>query len=106
MLIPCSHCGCQVAAFMLHCETIFWSQVQWLSWYGVEVQLLDKDGQEEVDFISCNDLANAAALSHTKSQHLLPFQPVELSAVSTQEAFWIEGGRIFPQLTEKRQNKT
>lgn len=98
MLIPRSHCGSQLAAFVLHCETVFWGHVQWLSRHGEEVQLLDNDCQEEEDFISCNDLADATALSQAKNQHLLPFQLVELSAVSTQEAVWVEGGWIFPQL--------
>lgn len=86
---------------MLHCETVFWGHVQRLSRHGMKAQPLDNDCQEEVDFISCNDLPDAAALSHAKNHHLLPFHLVEFSAISTQEAVWVEGGRIFPQLTEK-----
>lgn len=89
-----------MAAFVLHCETVFWGQVQRLPRHSKEVQLLDEDCQEEVDFISCNDLADAAALSHAKNHHLLPFQLVNPSAISAQEAVWVEGRWIFPQLTE------
>lgn len=108
LFISCAHCGSQVAAFVLHCETVFWGHVQRLSRHSKEVQLLDEDCQEEEDFMSCNDFADAAALSHAKNHYLLPFQLVNLSAISAQEAVWVEGRRIFPQLTEmwrERRNK-
>lgn len=101
LLIPRSHHGSQVAAFVLHCETVFRCHVQRLPRPRVEVQLLDNDCQEEVDFIPCNDLANAAPLSHAKSHHLLPFNLVELGAIRTQEPVWVEQRWIFPQLTGK-----
>lgn len=93
---------------MLHCETVFWGHVQWFSRNSKEVKFLDEDCQEEEYFMSCNDFANAAALSHAKNHNLLPFQLVNLSAISAQEAVWVEGRRIFPQLTEmcrERRNK-
>lgn len=101
LIILRSHCGSQVAAFVLHCETVFWGHIQRLSRHGVEVQLLDNDCQEEVDFIACNDLADAAPLSHAKNHHPLPLQLVDLSAIGVQEAVWVERRWIFPQLTEK-----
>lgn len=106
LFIPCSRDGFQVAAFVLHCETIFWGQVHGLSWHGQKLQLLDQDCQEEVDFVSCNHLSNAAALSHTKHHHLLPLQLVDLSAVSTQETVWVEGKRVCPLLTETQAKMT
>lgn len=86
---------------MLHRETVFRGHVQRLSGHRMEVQLLDDDCQKEVDFISCNDFADAAPLSHAEHHHLLPLQLVELSAVGTQEAVRDEGGRVFPQLAGK-----
>lgn len=83
---------------MLHCQTVFWGHVQQLSRNPVELQLLNDDCQEEEDFISCNDLANAAALSHAKNHHFFPVQLVHLSAITAQEAVWVEGRWIFPRL--------
>lgn len=84
---------------MLHTETIFRSQVQWLSGHRMEAKSLDNDCQEEVDFISCNHLTNATPLPHAEDHNPLPFQLVELSAISTQETVWVERRWIFPQLT-------
>lgn len=91
MVTPHSCCGSQLAAFVLHCESILWGHVQWLSRHVVEVQLLDEIGQEHVDFISCNDLTNAAPLSHAKNHHFLSFYPVDLSSISIEETIWVEG---------------
>lgn len=60
------------------------------------MQLLDENCQEEEDFMSGNNFANATALSHSKNHNLLPLQLVQLSAVSTKEALWVEGRWIFP----------
>lgn len=86
---------------MLHCETVLWGHVQRLAGLRVEPQILDEDRQEEEDFVSCNDLSDAASLSQAEHHHLLPLQLVELGAVRIQEAVWVEGRRIFPQLTKK-----
>lgn len=89
-----------MTVLVLHGKTIFWGHVHCLSWDREKLQPLNKDCQEEEDFISCNDLSNAAALPHTKGHHLLPFRLVDLSAISTQETVWIEGRRVLPLLTE------
>lgn len=106
LFIPCSHDGSHVAAFVLHGETIFWGQVHGLSWHGQKLQLLDQYCQEEVDFVSCNYLSNAAALPHTKDHELLPEQLVDLGAISAQETVWVEGRRVFPLLTETHAKMT
>lgn len=89
-----------MTVLVLHGQTILWGHVQGLSWDWEKLQPLDEDGQEEVDFIPCNDLSNAAALPHTKRHHLLPFRLVDLGAISTQETVWVEGRRVLPLLTE------
>lgn len=100
LFIPCSRDDFQETAFVLHGETILWGQVHGLSWHWHKLQLLDQDGQEEVDFISCNHLSNAAALSHPKEHDRLPQQPVDFNAISTQETVWVEGRWVFPLLPE------
>lgn len=99
-LILCTHGGSQVATFVLHCESVLWCHVQWLSRNREKVQVLDENGQEEVDFISCNNFTDATALSHAENHNLLSLQLVKLSAISVKEAVWVEGGWIFPLLTE------
>lgn len=100
LVIPASHYGFQITLFVLHCKTIFWGHVHWLSRDRHKLQILDEDCQEEVDFISCNDLSNAAALAHTKTHHFLPFHLVDRGAISTQEAVWVESRRVLPLLPE------
>lgn len=80
-----------MAAFVFHCESILWGQVQRVSWNRDEVQLLDKNCQEEEDFVSGNNFANTTALSQSKNHNLLPLQLVQLSAVGIKESLWVEG---------------
>lgn len=89
-----------MTVLVLHGKTILWGHVHGLSWDWEKLQPLDKDCQEEVDFISCNDLSNAAALPHTKHRHLLPLRLVDLGAIGTQETVWVEGSRVLPLLTK------
>lgn len=99
-MVPGPHPGSQGTVLVLHGQTVLGGHVQRGSWEGQEVQPLDEDGQEEVDFISCNDLSNAAALPHSEHHHLLPFRLVDLGAISTQETVWVEGRRVVPLPTE------
>lgn len=66
------------------------------------MQLLDENCQEEEDFMSSNDFADATALSQSENHYLLPLQLVQLSAVGSKEALWVEGGWIFPLLPVER----
>lgn len=91
-----------MTAFVFHCESVLWGQVQCLSRSRGKVQLLDENCQEEEDFMPCNNFADATALSHSESHHLLPLQPVQLSAVSSKEALWVECRWIFPLLSVER----
>lgn len=84
---------------MLHCETILRGHVQWLSRHCVELQILDDDCQEKEDFVSCDNLTNAASLSHAKNHNLLSLYLVDFSAIRAKETVWIEGRWILPQLT-------
>lgn len=101
----CSHYDFHMRSFVLHCKPIFWGHVHWLPRQSEKVQFLDKDSQEEVDFISCNGLANAAALSHAKNHHFLPLQLVDRGAISAQKTVWVEGKWIFPHLAEMCKEK-
>lgn len=91
-----------MTAFVFHCESVLWGQVQCLSRNRGKVQLLDENCQEEEDFMPCNNFADATALSHSESHHLLPLQPVQLSAVSSKEALRVECRWIFPLLSVER----
>lgn len=94
-----------MTAFVFHCESVLWGQVQCLSRKRGKVQLLDENCKEEEDFMPCNNFADATALSHSESHHLLPLQPVQLSAVGSKEALWVEGRWIFPLLSVERETK-